>query len=143
MKRARILLGAAHDLVAEGLRGLLGKEHEIVIAVRDRVSLVEAAVASKPDLIVVDLTLAGEKDFEAFRQIRIRLPETRLLGLAGDERIPSPNGLLTGYVAKSARGIKILAAVALALSSAQRTLSVEAPPAFPSWHGSKEPFCAC
>jgi hypothetical protein len=42
---ARILLGAAYDLVAEGLRGLLGKEHEIVIAVRDRVSLVEAAVA--------------------------------------------------------------------------------------------------
>jgi DNA-binding NarL/FixJ family response regulator len=73
--------------------------------------------------------MAGGKDFEAFRQIRIRLPETRLLGLAGDARIPSPNGLLTGYVAKSARGTEILAAVARALSHDRQSFSRETPAA--------------
>ena len=54
MKRPRILLADDHVLVAEALRGMLASVYDVVGTVNDGRSLVDAAIALKPDLIVVD-----------------------------------------------------------------------------------------
>ncbi|MDA8105285.1 MAG: response regulator, partial [Nitrospiraceae bacterium] len=57
MKRARILLADDHRIVAEGLRGLLEPEFELVGIVEDGRALLTAAVKLRPDVIVADISM--------------------------------------------------------------------------------------
>lgn len=57
MKKIRIILADDHKLVAEGIRGLLEPQFELIAVVEDGRALVEAAKALDPDLIVVDISM--------------------------------------------------------------------------------------
>ena len=79
--RIRVLLADDHPLILEGLRTLLEKTCEVVGAVSDGRSLVEAALRLKPEVIVLDISLPGLNGIEAARQLRKELPETKMLFL--------------------------------------------------------------
>jgi DNA-binding NarL/FixJ family response regulator len=79
MKKARILTVDDHPLVREGCKSILGNTHEIVGAVADGRSLMEAALRLKPDLIVLDISIPSLNGLEAARQIKAALPEVKLL----------------------------------------------------------------
>ncbi len=70
MKRPRILLADDHRIVAEGLRGLLEPEFELIGIVEDGRALLTAAEELRPDVIVADISMPLLNGIDAVRQIR-------------------------------------------------------------------------
>ena len=126
MSRARILLADDHVLILEGLRRMLERQHEVVGAVSDGRSLVDAAVRLKPNLIILDVSMPLLSGIEAGRQIRKRLPRVKLLFLtvhANPAYLREALGAgATGYILKSSTRQEILDAVKTVLAG-QRHVS--------------------
>jgi len=70
MKRPRVLLADDHRIVAEGLRGLLEPEFELIGIVEDGRALLTAAEKLRPDVIVADISMPLLNGIEAVRQIK-------------------------------------------------------------------------
>lgn len=70
MKRPRVLLADDHQILAQGLRGLLEPEFELVGIVSDGRELVDAAVKLRPDVIVADISMPSLNGIDAVMQIR-------------------------------------------------------------------------
>jgi DNA-binding NarL/FixJ family response regulator len=70
MRKPRVLLADDHQILAEGLRGLLEPEFELVGIVADGRELVAAAKRLQPDAIVADVTMPALNGFEAALQLR-------------------------------------------------------------------------
>jgi len=126
MSRPRILLADEHVLIQEGLRRMLEPQHNIVDAVCDGRSLVDAALRLKPDLIILDVTMPLLSGIEAAHQIRKHLPRVRLLFLTAHANPAYLREALsagaTGYILKSSTREQILDAVKTVLAG-QRYLS--------------------
>ena len=77
MTRPRVLLADDHQIVAQGLRGILSAEFDLVGVVADGQALVDAARTLHPDVIVADITmpvLNGIDALEVLRQQGIDVP---------------------------------------------------------------------
>lgn len=70
MKRARILLADDHRIVAEGLRGLLEPEFDLIGIVEDGRALIDAVEKLQPDVIVVDISMPLLNGIDAVRKIK-------------------------------------------------------------------------
>jgi len=70
MTRPRVLIADDHQILAEGLRGLLEPEFEVVAVVADGRDLVAAAKKHHPDVIVADVTMPSLNGIEAAVQLR-------------------------------------------------------------------------
>jgi DNA-binding NarL/FixJ family response regulator len=70
MSKPRVLLADDHQILAEGLRGLLEPEFEVVGVVADGRELVAAAKKHRPDVIVADVTMPALNGIEAALQLR-------------------------------------------------------------------------
>jgi DNA-binding NarL/FixJ family response regulator len=70
MKRPRVLLADDHVIVAEGLRGLLETEFELVGTVQDGRAMLEAAERLDPDVIVADISMPLLNGIDAVRKIK-------------------------------------------------------------------------
>jgi len=106
MKRWRLLLADDHDIVLAGLRQLLDQPgFEIVGAVKDGRSLVEAARRLSPDVIITDVTMPLLNGLDAARQIRRLDPKAKVIFLTMHSDIGYAMEALAlsncGYVLKS------------------------------------------
>jgi DNA-binding NarL/FixJ family response regulator len=70
MSKPRILIADDHQILAEGLRGLLEPEFEVVGVVADGRELVAAAKNHQPDVIVADVTMPALNGIEAAMHLR-------------------------------------------------------------------------
>lgn len=70
MSKPRILIADDHPIFAEGLRGLLEPEFEVIGLVADGRALVSAATKHRPDVIVTDVTMPSLNGIEAAIQLR-------------------------------------------------------------------------
>ncbi len=70
MSKARILIADDHQILAEGVRGLLEPEFEVVGVVADGRELMSAANKLKADVIVADVTMPSLNGIEATAQLR-------------------------------------------------------------------------
>jgi DNA-binding NarL/FixJ family response regulator len=70
MKKPRVLLADDHRVVAEGLRGLLDPNFEVVGVASDGRELVAAAKKLDPDVVVLDISMPSLNGIEAARQLR-------------------------------------------------------------------------
>lgn len=77
-----VLLADRHHNLTEGMRGLLGAAFRTVVMVADEVSLAEAADRTRPNVAVVDISLARDPGLEWLRTLRKRCPETKLIVLS-------------------------------------------------------------
>jgi PAS domain S-box-containing protein len=80
----RVLLADDHKIVREGLRSLLGGEHDIEIvgeAMHGR-EAVDLALRLKPDVIIMDVSMPLIDGDEATRQIKRHLPKVRVIALS-------------------------------------------------------------
>jgi DNA-binding NarL/FixJ family response regulator len=70
MSRPRILIADDHQMFAEGVRGLLESEFEVVGVVTDGRQLLAAANEFAPDVIVADISMPSLNGIEAAAQLR-------------------------------------------------------------------------
>lgn len=83
-KKTRVLLADDHAIVRQGLAGML-REHEeidVVGEAADGQEAVAAAMAIRPDVVLMDITMPRLNGIEATRYIVDTLPEVRVIGLS-------------------------------------------------------------
>ncbi len=88
----RVLIVDDHEIVREGLQTLLAEEPDIQVCglAADGMQALAQAKSLHPDVILMDLVLAGMDGLEATRQRRARDPQARVLVLttfADDQRV--------------------------------------------------------
>src|SRR5215471_10294592 len=84
MSKIRILLTDDHALFRQGIRTLLAAEHdfEVVGEAANASEAVTLAQEVRPDVVLMDIGMAGMSSFEATRLIRKERPETRIIFLS-------------------------------------------------------------
>jgi DNA-binding NarL/FixJ family response regulator len=115
MSRVRVLLADDHRIVAEGLKGLLAAECELVGMVEDGRALVEASRRLRPDVIVADITMPILNGIEAMEEIRLFDPDVRVVFLTMHREVAYARRALeagaSGYVLKHAAPEELVMAV--------------------------------
>ena len=118
--RARILLAEDHAVVAEGLKLLIEKSHNVIGIVANGRALVTEAAKAQPDLIVLDIGMPLLNGMDAARRIRERLPKVKIVFLTMQE---NPNLAAAamqlgsvGFVIKHSAGSELLRAIDQVLS---------------------------
>jgi two-component system response regulator NreC len=84
MAKIRVLLTDDHMLFRQGIRTLLSAEPDMEIAgeANNAADGVALARQSRPDVVLMDIGMAGMSSFEATRQIRKERPESRVVFLS-------------------------------------------------------------
>jgi two-component system, NarL family, response regulator NreC len=84
MAKIRVLLTDDHTLFRQGVRTLIAAEPDMEIAgeASNASDAVNASREAAPDVVLMDIGMAGMSSFEAARQIRKERPETRVLFLS-------------------------------------------------------------
>jgi len=114
----RILIADDHLIVRRGFRAMLEAHTDFVICAEagDGRTAVELAIAHKPDIAVIDVTLPVLGGIEVTRQIRRSLPLTEVLVLTmhdSDELISEAlHAGARGYLLKTEAAEQMLDAVA-------------------------------
>ena len=110
-----VLLADRHHGLTEGVRGLLETAFGSVVMVADEASLVDAASRLRPDVAIVDLSLAREPGLGWLRAIRERCPDLKIVVLSvHDEQSVRRAAMDAGadaFVLKRAIATDLLAAV--------------------------------
>ena len=117
MVRLRILLVDDHEVVRLGLRSLIERHagFEVVAEAATEHEAVQKALEHKPDIVLMDIRLAGGSGIEACQQIISELPETKVIMLtsfADDEMLfAAIRAGATGYVLKQVGSNELIRAV--------------------------------
>ena len=77
-----VLLADRHHGLTEGVRGLLGTLFKTVVMVADESSLQESVARLRPEVVVVDLSLARDRSLQWLTRLRQRHTETKLIVLS-------------------------------------------------------------
>lgn len=113
----RILLADDHQIVRQGLRRILEEnpEMEVVGEASDGRQAVQMALESKPQVIVMDLSMPQLNGMEAIRQLSKRLPSAKVLVLSmySDESyvVQVLEAGATGYLLKDSADTDLMQAV--------------------------------
>jgi DNA-binding NarL/FixJ family response regulator len=84
MPKIRVILTDDHMLFRQAIRTLLTAEPdmEVIGEAANASDAVTLAAQSRPDIVLMDIGMAGMSSFEATRQIRRERPETRVIFLS-------------------------------------------------------------
>ena len=116
-RRIRVVIVDDHPMVREGTRALLERSAkiEVVGAVGEGMEALRLAGELQPDVLLLDVRLPDISGVEVARQTRQSFPEVKLLVVTGYDEIGYSRALrqlgVHGYLAKSASGAEIIAAV--------------------------------
>jgi two-component system, NarL family, response regulator NreC len=115
-----IVIADDHQVVRSGLRLLLGSDSrlEVIAETGDVASTEEIVLSLRPDVLVLDLNMAGESSLDAIPRLRSHAPETQIVVLTMQEnpafaREALRSGAL-GYVLKDAADAELVLAIELA-----------------------------
>jgi two-component system response regulator NreC len=140
----RVLLADDHTLVRQGLAGMLrgADGFEVVAEAADGSEAVDKALASRPDVAVLDISMPRLGGLEATRRIRKALPQTRVLVLTMHEDEEYVLQLVragaSGYLVKDSAAPELLNAIR-ALKQGRPWFGTQAARALAAaWQGGKE-----
>ena len=115
MNKPRVLIADDHRIFAEGLRGLLEPEFEVVGLVADGRELVAAAREHRPDVVVSDVAMPSLNGIEAAGRLRDLGVTARVVFLTMHRDVAYARGALaagaTGYVLKHSAAAELVTAV--------------------------------
>ena len=77
-----MLLADRHHGLTEGVRGLLETAFKTVVMVADEASLLEGADRIRPEVAIVDISLAQDSGLGWLRALRQRCPEVKVIVLS-------------------------------------------------------------
>jgi DNA-binding NarL/FixJ family response regulator len=127
MKRTTVLLADDHTMICAGLRKLLEPEYEVVACVGDGNSLVKTAMALRPDVALVDVTMPILNGLDAGRELKKLMPRLKLIFLTMNQDPEVASEALqigaSGYLLKDSAEEELL----LALRNALRGISYITP----------------
>ena len=110
-----VLLADRHHGLTEGVRGLLETAFETVVMVADEVSLLEGAARLRPDVVIVDVSLAQRSGLDWLRELRARCPGVKVIALSVHDEDSVRDAALRagadGFVLKRAIATDLLPAV--------------------------------
>lgn len=113
--RARIVLAEDHAMLRDAFRRLLEPRHEVLQAVADGRSLVEAVTQMEPDIVLLDISMPLLNGVDAGQQIQKRLPKARLIYLTVNEDPDLAAELLrrgaAGYLIKNSASSELFTAI--------------------------------
>jgi DNA-binding NarL/FixJ family response regulator len=119
MKKPRVLLADDHRILAEGVRGLLESEFELVGIVSDGRELVEAAIKLRPDVVVADISMPSLNGIDAVAQIRRAGASCRVVFLTMQRDVSYARMAMeagaSGYVLKHSAHDELITAIREAL----------------------------
>ena len=82
----RILIADDHSLFRDGLSSLLAAQgHEVVAEARNGREAIALSHETKPDVVLMDVTMPGMDGIEATRQLTSELPDVRVVILTASE----------------------------------------------------------
>ena len=114
-----MLLADDHRIFLEGMRRLLQPDYDLLPPVTDGQLLVEAALRTKPDVIVADVSMPVLNGIEAVRKIREKGVAAKVIFLSMHADIEwAAQGLVagaSGYVVKQSAAEELKRAIHLAL----------------------------
>ena len=117
MKKIRLLLADDHAILRAGLKMLLDAQPDMLVVAEasDGEEAVRRALATRPDVAVIDLTMPGLSGVETLQRLRRELPSARLLVLTmhddpGYARVTQAAGA-AGHVIKDSESSELLAAI--------------------------------
>jgi DNA-binding NarL/FixJ family response regulator len=84
MAKTRVLLADDHKPLLDAFEKLLVPEFEVVGRVSDGRALVSAAETLRPDVIVLDISMPLLNGFDAARQLKLTMPQAKLVFLTMD-----------------------------------------------------------
>jgi two-component system response regulator NreC len=127
-EESRIVIAEDHTILREGLRSLLSSEPELRVVgeAKDGREAIRRVEQLEPDLILMDLSMPRMNGVEAIREIKNRIPETRVLALtvhkAEEFVLEVLQAGADGYVLKDASSRELVMAIRSVLGG-QRYLS--------------------
>ena len=117
--RPRVLLADDHRMVAEGLKGLLIPEFDLVDVVEDGRALVAAARKLRPDVIVADITMPHLNGLDALSQLKKDNPSVKVVFLTMHKDVAYARRALesggSGFVLKHSAPAELVDAIRAAL----------------------------
>jgi two-component system response regulator NreC len=117
MSRLRILLADDHTILRQGLVSILkaAGEFEVVAEAADGSEALAKALETRPDVVVLDLTMPRLNGLEAARRIHKALPRARILVLTmhDDEEyvLKTVRAGASGYLVKDGAASELVAAL--------------------------------
>ena len=115
MNPTRIVIADDHTLVAEGLKGLLEPEFEVVAIVPSGRELIATTRELQPDVILVDVTMPGLNGIDAIRQLKREGSSAKAVVLTMNTDVVYARRAFeagaVGYVLKNAVSGELVAAI--------------------------------
>jgi DNA-binding NarL/FixJ family response regulator len=115
-----VLLADDHRIVAEGLKGLLTPEFELLGVVEDGRALVREAKKLRPDVIVADITMPHLNGIDALEQLKKNDPRVKVVFLTMHREVAYARRALeagaSGFVLKHSATDELVAAIRAALN---------------------------
>jgi len=117
--RPRVLLADDHRMFAEGIKGLLAPEFDLLEVVEDGQALLEAAERLRPDVVVADITMPRLNGIDATTRVRQMDDRIRVVLLTMHPDITFVRRAFdagaSGYVLKTSAPDELIAAIKAAL----------------------------
>jgi len=113
----RVLIADDHAVVRQGLRTFLDLQEdvEVVGEAGDGHEALDAARATRPDVVLMDVVMPELDGVEATRRIVAELPGTRVLALTSfldeDRVLPAVRAGATGYLLKDVQPAELVRAI--------------------------------
>src|SRR5881227_1748454 len=108
MSRVRVVLVDDHRLVRSGVRAELGEAVEVVGEAGEVDEAVHVIVATRPDVVLLDVHMPGGGGVEVIRGVHEQLPAVRFLALSVSDAAEDVIGVVRagarGYVTKAIDG---------------------------------------
>lgn len=115
MNKPRIVIADDHQLVLEGLKGIVENQCEIVGTATDGRQLVSLVAELNPDIVLLDVAMPLLNGIEAARQIKRQNPRVKMIvvtmQLSRDYVREAFEAGASGYVLKQAAASELLTAI--------------------------------
>jgi DNA-binding NarL/FixJ family response regulator len=111
----KVVLVDDHAMFRTGVRAELGSSVDVVGEAADTKEAVQTVLATRPDVVLLDVHLPGGGGAEVLRQVLPAAPEVKFLALsvsdAAEDVIGTIRAGARGYVTKSITGTELVAAI--------------------------------
>ena len=117
MQKIRVVIADDHAVLRAGLRMLINTQPDMIVVAEagDGLAAVRQATETKPDVVVMDITMPAMGGIQAIEQIRQALPQTQILVLTMHDDTAYLRSALaagaSGYVVKKSADSELISAI--------------------------------